>query len=233
MKHGRRLQRWLFRRWELKLAALGISIVLYILVTGRPPSEVILSVPLEYRNIAPGMEIIGGELPEVEVRLRGPANFIRQASPQNVVATINLAKAMPGEHTYDLTRGAVEAPFGLKIVEIYPSAFRLQLDESGTRMLPVRIHLSGTPAAGMAVANAWISPGQVQVQGPRTHLRQLQAVDSDPVSVAGLHATAALPTRLFVPDPYLHLTGSMKAEVHVALTKRPAGPRQRQKAERK
>src|SRR4029450_2992989 len=68
----------------LKLLALGLATLLFA-VSRQPLSDVRLErVPLEFRGIAPGLEITGEVGHTVNVRLRGPRDVVRGLMPNQI-----------------------------------------------------------------------------------------------------------------------------------------------------
>ena len=201
----------------LKLLSLLIAVVLYMAISSQPITEVGLMVPLEYRNIPANLEITSMQAPQVHVRVRGPADVVRRASQTDIIAFIDLAGALAGSHTYDLDHGAVRAPYGLNIVDLYPSQFRLKLEPRSSREVPVAVRLVGAPAVGFQVRGYSVEPSSVRIIGPQSRVDQLATVVTDPVDVSGLSRDTSLDTRIFVPDPQVRLLSRNSVEVMVQI----------------
>ncbi len=61
----------LTRHWELKLLALGVSMVLWAFVMTSEKSDLIMAAPLELDNIPAGLEVKGERPDSVDVQLHG------------------------------------------------------------------------------------------------------------------------------------------------------------------
>lgn len=208
----------------LKLLSLVIATGLYLAISSQPITEVGLMVPLEYRNIPPNLEITSSQAPQVHVRVRGPADEVRSASQTDIVAFIDLAGASAGSHTYDLDHGAVRAPYGLSIVDLYPSQFRLSLEPRSIREVPVAVRLVGVPAAGYRVNGYSVVPDRVRMIGPTSSVQQIASAVTDPVDVSGLSRDTTLSTRVFVPNAQVRLLSRNTVEVTVHIERQAALP---------
>lgn len=208
----------------LKLLSLLIATGLYLAISSQPVTEVGLMVPLEYRNIPPSLEITSLQAPQVHVRVRGPADEVRRASQTDIVAFIDLAGASSGSHTYDLGHGAVRAPYGLSIVDVYPSQFHLNLEPRSMREVPVAVRLVGVPAAGYRVNGFSVAPDTVRIIGPRSSVLQIASVVTDPIDVSGLSRDTTLSTRVFVTNSQVRLLSRNTVDVAVHIERQPPLP---------
>ena len=60
-----------FANLPLKVISLVVAAVLWLAVSGQSTVERNIRVPLEYRNVPPGMEMVGDPPGQADVRLRG------------------------------------------------------------------------------------------------------------------------------------------------------------------
>ena len=105
--------------------------VLWVSISTQANSEIGIVIPLEYRNIPSQLEAIGVTTNTVEVRLRGPAALIREISPRDISATVDLSGLRSGEKIVNLTPQNVRSPFGVDIVRVSPSQVKLNLERKG------------------------------------------------------------------------------------------------------
>jgi YbbR domain-containing protein len=204
----------------LKLLSLAIAVAFYVAIASQPVAEVGLLVPLEYRDIPAGLEIATQSVAQVHVRLRGPADLISRTSRSDVVAYISLRDARPGIRHYDLaTSGAVHAPYGLTIVDLWPAQFDIDLQQADTRVVPVKVRLIGRPTPGYAIGGFTVSPSEVRIIGPSSHLAEAGDVFTDPVDVTGLASASSLKTTVRTTDPELRILGNDSAIVHVVISR--------------
>src|SRR5436190_17713630 len=94
---------WIKHNWFLKVLSLLFATTLWVAVASETSSEIGMEVPLEYRNLAPQLEITGEAANRVEVRLRGQASLIKQISVKDVSTTVDLSSVTAGEKIVPLT----------------------------------------------------------------------------------------------------------------------------------
>jgi len=117
----------LTRHWELKLLALGVSMVLWTFVMTSEKSDLILAAPLELDNIPAGLEVKGERPDSVDVQLHGLRGALSRLGSDRVKARLNLAGAKAGEVTVRVLPEQVTVPAGITVVRVNPSRVRLLL----------------------------------------------------------------------------------------------------------
>jgi len=131
---------WLTDHWQLKLLSLGFAILLWVFVASEEKVETVMSVPVEFVRIPPGLEIAGGDGDSVDVRIQGLRTLLTRLGGRELRVTVDLREAGPGETTVRLTPAEVRAPQGIQVLRVTPSRLRLRLQPSSATS-PVQ----GTP----------------------------------------------------------------------------------------
>jgi YbbR domain-containing protein len=176
----------LLRNWHLKLISLGLATVLWAEVARTPTSEIVLPVFLELENIPAQTEVFGDLPDSVQIRLRGPSSLLRTLSQQNVSFSIDMKDATLGEEkVVALTPDLVHAPFGVDVVRVNPSSVRLTVEQTAARDVKVVPVLSGAPAQGFEIESTVIHPETVQVEGPVSHIRDMETIKTSRLNVDG------------------------------------------------
>lgn len=199
------LRQLLTHNWLLKLVSLIVAGLLWLTITSETTSEIGLTVPVEFRNVAPDLEIAGDTTNSVEIRLRGTAAILRQIAPQDISAVIDLAGAEPGEKVYPLTPQQIRTPFGMEVVRIVPSRVKLEFERTASKLVPVTVTLRGEPPAGFTIHGVTATPAAVEVRGPESRVRRLQSLATAPVDIDRTGGIMQL-VDLEVMDPLLRLT---------------------------
>jgi diadenylate cyclase len=113
---------------RLKVSAAGIASLIWILTfTSSGTTIRTLSVPIEFLNVPPGMDIdedVGGRL---AVELRGRSWLLESASISGTVARFDLARAKPGTMTLPITSSNLNLPPGIEIDSVTPPNLRLRI----------------------------------------------------------------------------------------------------------
>jgi hypothetical protein len=121
------LRTYVFPNWWLKLAALAISCVLWATYTDEPISEVGFSLPLEFVNIPPTLEISSDVPTTIHVRVRGRSALVRRLTTSDLSVRVDLKNVAAGDLDVHLDPQLVEAPYGTAVARISPSDFRVTL----------------------------------------------------------------------------------------------------------
>ncbi len=215
------LRKYVFHNFGLKLLSLGIAVLLWLGVTRDPAAEVVMSVPLEFHNAPDQLEISSENIPQVQVRLRGPVRSVRELAPAEVHAVIDLGGTGPGERTYDLSPRRIHVPSEVEVLQVVPSMVRISFDSRAWRQVEVRPRVIGTFASGYRIARILASPSMVTVVGPARHVNEVEAAITDPVDVSGVMESASFTTHAYVTDPLVRLAdpAPIRVTVHMEKTK--------------
>jgi YbbR domain-containing protein len=196
----------------LKLTSLLLASALWLAVSSSPVSEVALRVPIIFRSMPANLEICSQNVPEVQLRVRGPERLVRRLQPQDLRAELDLSGVTPGERTFDLTR-AIGVPNGLELSQVSPSEVQLAFDARARRQVTVKPRVIGTFVA------IETNPATVEITGPR---RQVEAVDgaiTDPIDVTGVldHLTVMRPA--YVSDPLIQVVNPRPVQITITIQK--------------
>jgi YbbR domain-containing protein len=217
------LRQRVFQNLGLKLLSLVIAIFLWLAVVRDPLAEVVVKIPIEFEHVPQSLDFTSEHVPQAEIRVRGPERILRGLDQEDVHASLDLAKATPGEHTYDLNIRGVRVPRSVEVVQVMPAQLRIDFDKEITRVIPVRPRVIGTFAPGVQLAPGGIipDPAQVSVVGPEKRVNQIEAVLTDPVDATGVIGRATFATNVFVPDPLVHL--AHPGPIHVTVVTEKSG----------
>ena len=120
--------RRLVRHWELKLAALVLSVALWLFVMTSEKAELVLAAPVEFDEIPPGL-VVAGERPEsVDVQLHGLRAVLARLGRDEVRAKVSLAGVRQGEVVIRLVPDQIATPTGVTVLRVSPSRLRLTLE---------------------------------------------------------------------------------------------------------
>jgi len=212
---------WPFRHLRLKLLALGMGLLLWMMVSGEATVERGLRVPLELQRLPAGFELTGDVPTTVDVRVRGPSGTLSRMSPADVVAELDLRGAREGRRPFPLPPDQIRVPFGVEVVQVTPSAIAIGFERSATRPVPVVPSVDGRPAPGFVVGASTVDPPLVDVVGPESAVKDVAEVLTEPVSVAGARNQVTQSVALGLLDPSLRLKDARTAKVTVKIVPAP------------
>lgn len=170
----------------LMTVSVGLAVLLWFLVSAEERSEIILSIPLEYRNLPKGFEILssGELLTTVNVWVRGTTATIKNLQPHEVRAWVDLAAVSPGDRIFELSSANVQVPYDFAVLRIAPSQIRLRIEEIVTRRVPVIPHLEGKTPEGYALVGTFVTPPEVEVVGPKSAVDSIKHVITDSIDLS-------------------------------------------------
>ena len=209
-----------FRNLGLKFLSTCIAAMLWLVVAGERVVERVLRAPVEFQNLPSGLELVGNLPDTVEVRLRGSSGALSRMAAGDLSAVLDLRTARPGRRLFHVTPTQVTVPYGIEVVQVGPSTITMEFETSGLRMVPVEPDIEGRPAAGFEVTQVTSDPRTVEVAGPESALRRLDAAMTEPVSVADETRSVREVVTIGVQDARLWLTTPQTAVVTVTISPR-------------
>lgn len=210
------LQRYVFDNLGYKAVSVAFAIALWWNISHDPkPAVVELTVPIEFHRIPSDLEISSLNIPEAQVRVRGPERLVHELRARDLHVEVDLSDVKPGERTFDLTSQQVRLPQDLQVMQVVPSQVRLAFDHSATRSVEVRPRVIGTFAAGYRLAKVVASPATVTISGPQQRVQAVEAATTDPVDASGVMKRNTFVTNAYVSDPLVQLV--KPAPIHVTV----------------
>jgi YbbR domain-containing protein len=125
------LRRWVLHNFWLKVLSLVLATGLWMAISPeQEPAEVTVRVPIEFRHVPSQLEISSVNVPEAQVRVRGPERMIRDLRSADIHADLELRDALPGEQTFDLTAEQIHLQRDLTVVQVTPSRVTVIMEKS-------------------------------------------------------------------------------------------------------
>jgi hypothetical protein len=207
----------LFNNWILKLTALVLALIFWLIVRGDPGVERVLTIPLEVR-IPAGMEITNERPTSVDVTLRG--NFSGIWFAQGVpICSLNMEGVDEGEHMVPLGADNVQIPraSSLEVLRVNPARITLILEKVVLKEVPVDAPVRGKPFPGYEVYGKTLSRPNAVISGPRSRVEKIGKVSTEPISVEGQKQPVLALVNLNIPDNMVRVAASSAIEVTVAI----------------
>ncbi len=210
-----------FRHFGLKVLALGLAALLWMVVSGEATVERGLPVPLELQQFPPTLELSTPPPSTVDVRVRGGSSALGRLQPSDIVAFLDLHGTQAGQRLFPITPDQVRVPFGIEIVQITPPTIALTFERSATKLVPVVPAIEGRPAPGFIIAKVTSDPANVEIVGPESSVNRAAAALTEQVSVAGARARVRAAATVGMLDSTLRLTTTRMATVDVQILPAP------------
>jgi diadenylate cyclase len=169
--------------WRLKILSLVTAAFLWFVIVGPHSSEIGLSVPIQYANLPPGMEVTGKWMDRLEVRARGSETSLANLKPGSVRALVDLSKVVTGLNFFRISRQDIQVPPGIAIARIRPSDLELTVRAAAEKTFTVVPTVIGAIPANMRVS---VRPRSVKVRALPDELGHIKSVVSDPIRISDL-----------------------------------------------
>lgn len=185
------MRKLLFANFGLKITAILLSILLWLFASSRGLSEIALDVPLELKDIPPGLELINHSIKVVGVNIKGQEGIIRTIRPSDLRAFVDLSKARKGESIYSINKNNIKLPPGVTATNITPSYVKVSIEESVTKTVEVRPIIVGIPGSGFYIKSISVFPERVMIEGARSRVNVVDAIKTEPLDITGIRETVS------------------------------------------
>lgn len=203
------LRKIFFEDWLVKLVALGVTLALWLGVTGlsTPTTTRLSGIPLSLRFTS-DTEVTNTPITEIDVIISGDNRKIAQINKNELLASVDLTGVPPGDRVIQLTGDNVrlELPLGVRLDEITPNRMAVRLEAVEEKDVTVRVEVTGKPSEGFEVYSESSNPVKVRIRGPLSLTKPLSQIATEKVDVDGKSADfTARQTPLTSPNPKLTL----------------------------
>jgi hypothetical protein len=120
--------RRLTEHWQLKLVSVVFAIALWIFLVVEDKGEAVYTVPLDVRNVPPGIEVTALGAEAVAVRVQGLRHVLSRLDERELHAVLDLRGARLGDVLVRIRPEDVSVPRGVEVLRITPAQVRATLD---------------------------------------------------------------------------------------------------------
>jgi YbbR domain-containing protein len=183
------MKKVLFENLGLKITAVLLSTLLWLFATSRGLSEIALDIPLEFRDIPPGLELMNHSIKMVSLNIKGQERIIRNIRPSDIGVFIDLSKSKTGEGVYSINKNTIKLPPTVTVTNISPSYVKVLLEESVTKTVQVRPVIVGTPESGFYVKSISVIPENVVIEGAKSKVTTVDKIKTETLDITGFKET--------------------------------------------
>ncbi|HCC57142.1 MAG TPA: hypothetical protein DEQ47_07740 [Solibacterales bacterium] len=212
--------RFLFHDLGWKLASLLLAIVTWGLVSAEPEIETVLSVPVQYANRSPNLEVSSDYRETIKLELRGSRGRLRDLNNTKTAVVLDFSNVHEaGERTFPVTWRNAGLPRGVQLVRTVPSELHFRFERNLTRTVPVQVRFSGLPGK-VQVANAIPVPSEVKISGPESRVSHVDFAITDPLDLTTITGNTVRTSAIYVTEPEVRLIGRPQVQVRVTVARR-------------
>jgi len=176
------------RHWPLKLAALALSVILWVVVALEEPATHLQDIQLELT--LPPTAALAQPLPPVQALIAGPRGEFLKLSATPLVIRATIPESAEGLHHHlAISPGDVELPRNVKVTvqEVLPREIDVVLGRRAQRIVPVAVRALVEPEPGYALDGpVTVAPAVVRVTGARALLGALDSIATEALKIGGV-----------------------------------------------
>ena len=199
----------LISNWPAKVLSIVAAIVLFMVYRINVLEERFFSVPLKV--ITNEKYIPAGPYPRnVRITLRGNRDEIFLILEEDIEATLDISSYR--------TEGQFKSPVEIEKkgtslevdpleIKVDPYEITLTLEEKTSKTLEVFPSIAGYPVHGYELAQYYLNPTYVRVEGPRKRISEMRTILTEEIDMSGKKENFTVRVRLAVNDPLLHFPG--------------------------
>jgi len=221
----RLIHEYILENWSLKLTALLLALMLWMIVRSEPGLErVIRGVPLEIQ-LPRHMEITKEEPTSVEVTVRGAAlSDLILSQPVPTTCLIDLSGAAEGEHVITLTPENVRISkgSGIEVIQVNPARVTMMLERTVSKEVPITVPVRGELARGFEIYARISKPASTIITGPRSHIEPVREIPTEVVSISEQKQSTRFFVGLNIKDNFIRTSTPTPIQVDIQV-----GPRRR------
>ncbi|MCG6989857.1 MAG: hypothetical protein LJF06_16990 [Gemmatimonadetes bacterium] len=188
------LPRALIHNWRLKLAALGLSVLLWALVQTEPRNaETLSAIPVDVMLTDTAWALAGPPQPRtVELRLSGPTGEIIRLAREGTAVRIPIGEVGSNDTTVTLHRDWVELgnDRGISVESVTPPSVHIAFESAVSRAVPLALEVKGALPERLALASPiGLNPQLVRVRGPASRVEGLDSIPLKPLDLSRVNAS--------------------------------------------
>ena len=206
----------LSRNWLMKLLSLIIGASLWYFVVGEDRVDLIVSMPLEIRNLPTNLVIANQYKKDIEVAISGPRRLIQEMRQQNTSLPIDLGKAEPGAMVIQNEAKSIPLPQGISVQRVQPATLTFLIDRLIQKDFPIKPVITGKIADGFTLEKITLKPPQISVTGPQSTLEKEQELRTSSINIEGITHSSTLQVHLDLNESLVKLIGETVIDVEVA-----------------
>lgn len=213
MKNNSFLEK-IIANWPAKVLSIIAAITLFMAYRINTLEERFFSVPLQLEFNE--QYIPSGNIPRnVRISLRGNRDEIFLILEEDIKAEVDLS-AYQTEGQFRAPVKISKAGTALEVdpleITVDPYEITVTLEEKISKTLEVFPNMEGFPAHGYELAQFFLNPTYIRVEGPKSKVQDMKTILTEEIDLSGKKENFAVRVRLDVDDPILQFPGGAVVE---------------------
>jgi YbbR domain-containing protein len=213
------VKRFLVRNAAWKFFSLAAAILIWIAVASEPEVSTFVAVRVEYKNLAPGVEVNSDVAESVILEVRGPSGELRGLPETRRLygVVLDMSDVGPGQRTFTISSSTVRLPRGVLLVRSIPAQVRLNLEVNSVRAVPVEVRFASGMPPNRRVIQVTPAPAFLNITGPASRVAHVNRVETDPIDLKLTPGVAEYHVNVYVNDPRVRFQDPSRVTVKVTV----------------
>jgi YbbR domain-containing protein len=164
---------------------LGLLVFFCLPVRSANEHETDILIPIVADKLPTGLTLVGPPFKKIEIRVQGALSALEHLSLNRPIYRLDLSSVTIGVESILIDPEVITMPEGVQIIRVNPAYVTVRVDRRLKKQVPVKISVSGKPAAGFFVDELLAKPPTVRLCGPETVLGSIDAILTKPIDVSG------------------------------------------------
>jgi YbbR domain-containing protein len=202
----------------LKAFSVLLALVMAYAVNSESNAGVVtVVVPLEFQGLPVDRVVTRPAKKSVQVTLKGPSFMIGSVASSPPSIKIKLPNQVEDRLPVSYKASDMHLPPGVDVLAFDPSEAEVVLESLESKEVRVEVPRLGQLPLGFTLDGIQISPKTIVVRGPRTEVRQLKSIETDPVDLREFEDSRKIELRIRLPGGQTHAsTEKVSALVEVS-----------------
>jgi YbbR domain-containing protein len=201
-----------------KVLSVVAAFLLWVALVDEPNLIETVSVPVEYRNLNPALDLSPDAPAQIQIQVRGPRTRLGEVNNSQTNIVLDLGQMQqPSTRTFTVTPDSLNLPNRVTLVRAMPSQVRVKLERRVTKELPVAATF--LPSTEFKVLQWEVSPAKMQVAGPESRVSLAESVSTEPIDLSLIDPGKPLRLNALLNDAELSFTGSAVVTVKLSVEK--------------
>ncbi len=186
---------------SLKAASLLIAVLLAYAVNSASNSSVVsLVVPIEVQNTPEEKILVRPTKRAAQVTIKGPSFLVGPIASSPPTLRVKLPATNDDRFLVNLKSSDLSLPPTVDVLSVEPPEMEFVFESVERREVKVEVPRVGQLPKELTLERIQIEPSMLVVKGPRSELRQLRALETEPVDLAGIEGNRTLTVRVRPPS---------------------------------
>ncbi|MFW6252323.1 MAG: YbbR-like domain-containing protein [bacterium] len=208
--------------WPVKILALAVAVLLFFFNQILSLDETVLQLDLEVQT-ADHLAVADEHAESVRVRVRGEQSIVQSLSPSDFRAVVRAGEeSATGRYNLPVhvERRSSAVDYGPLDFVVEPDTIQVTLDERRSGTVRVVPDVEGFAARGYELVESFVTPAEVEIEGPRRHVEGIETVETETVDLSG--RTNSFSTRLALrsPNEFIEFSGGATIEYRAVFRER-------------